>query len=161
MTSNGDKDDFPYYRQETDFTCGPACLRMVLERFGVRKTEKQLAGLLETTKKEGTLNKAFPVVAKKLKLNYVANGNSSIKELKEKLEECYSIIVCFYYKPERVYHYAVVKAISQKTISFWDPLTGPSKSCSVEEFKEVWRSHPKQDRQKRWFIALKKGKAAQ
>ncbi len=37
----------PYYKQETEYSCMAACLRMVLEHLGVVKTEKELRVLTD------------------------------------------------------------------------------------------------------------------
>jgi len=39
-----------YYKQETNYTCGAAAMRMALEFFGIKKTEKRIAKLLSTNK---------------------------------------------------------------------------------------------------------------
>jgi len=38
----------PYYPQEKDYSCVPACARMMLEHYGVRMQEKELRRILET-----------------------------------------------------------------------------------------------------------------
>ncbi|MBN2368173.1 C39 family peptidase, partial [Candidatus Woesearchaeota archaeon] len=38
----------PYHAQQTNYTCGTASMRMILEYFGIKKTEKQLARILHT-----------------------------------------------------------------------------------------------------------------
>jgi predicted double-glycine peptidase len=44
----------PFYRQETDYSCVPACLRIVLASLGVFKTERELRELCDCTVLEGT-----------------------------------------------------------------------------------------------------------
>ena len=44
----------PLYKQETDYSCVPACLRMVLASLGVFKTEQELRELCDCTVLEGT-----------------------------------------------------------------------------------------------------------
>jgi len=39
----------PFYHQEHEHTCGPACLRMVLELFGTTLTESELEARCGTT----------------------------------------------------------------------------------------------------------------
>ncbi len=38
----------PHFRQEFNYSCVPACVRMVLAYFGMRHTEQELRDLLET-----------------------------------------------------------------------------------------------------------------
>lgn len=44
----------PFHKQETDYTCVPACLRMVLASLGIFKTEQELRELCDCTSLEGT-----------------------------------------------------------------------------------------------------------
>lgn len=44
----------PFDKQETDYSCVPACLRMVLASLGVFKTEQELRELCDCTVLEGT-----------------------------------------------------------------------------------------------------------
>ena len=44
----------PFYKQETDYSCVPACLRIVLSSLGVFKTEQELRELCDCTVLEGT-----------------------------------------------------------------------------------------------------------
>ena len=46
-----------YPKQQKFNTCGPACLRMVLEAFGIVKSEKELVKVLKTNMLHGTLHK--------------------------------------------------------------------------------------------------------
>ena len=76
----------PCYRQGKEWNCGAAAMRMVLQALGFRKSEKELARLLGTSKKSGTRNKAFAELGEKLKLNYCVKRKSSLKELEKMLE---------------------------------------------------------------------------
>lgn len=44
----------PFYKQETDYSCVPACLRIVLASLGVFKSEQELRELCDCTVLEGT-----------------------------------------------------------------------------------------------------------
>ncbi|PIN94126.1 hypothetical protein COU56_03175, partial [Candidatus Pacearchaeota archaeon CG10_big_fil_rev_8_21_14_0_10_31_9] len=55
----------PYYEQETNYTCGPACMRMVLGSLGIKKSEKQITKLIGTNKIRGTNHRDFLSVVEK------------------------------------------------------------------------------------------------
>ena len=61
---------FPYYKQEREYSCGAAAMRMVLENLGIKKSENEIIKYLGTNKTKGTMNKDFPRLAEKFKLNY-------------------------------------------------------------------------------------------
>ncbi len=44
----------PLYQQSQTYTCGPACIRMALKKFGISKSESTLTSQLGTTKENGT-----------------------------------------------------------------------------------------------------------
>jgi predicted double-glycine peptidase len=146
---------FPYYKQETNYTCGAAAMRMVLEQCGIKKSEKQLAKELCTNKIRGTWPKNFSAVADKYKLNYHVKRNATLNELKKLQTEGYSIIIGFYYPPEKIDHYSVLKKITTSEIHFWDPYFGQNHKYSITHFMKVWKSDPKFDNEKRWFFAIK------
>lgn len=142
------------HKQETPYTCGGAAMKMVLDSLGIKKTEKQLTKLLKTNKIRGTWHRFFPQVAEKYKLNYIVERNSSINRLKTLLKKGYKIIVCYYYPPEKVDHYSVIKKIRSK-IYFYDPFFGKNHSYSLTYFNKIWKSDPKYDNEKNWFIAIR------
>jgi predicted double-glycine peptidase len=147
---------FCFFKQETNYTCGAAAMRMALHSCGISKNEKQVAKLLGTNKVRGTWHRYFSVVAEKFKLNYVTKRNSTISDLKKYLSEEYNLVVCYFYPPEKVDHYSVVKKIDKNNIYFWDPFFGEEHKYSLAYFKKVWKSDPKYDNEKAWFFAVKK-----
>lgn len=131
-------------------------MRMALAALGIMKTEKQVAKLLSTNKIRGTWHKRFPIVAEEFKLSHVSMRNAGIKELKRYQNKGFIIIVCYYYPPEKVDHYSVLKKIDSNYIHFYDPFFGPEHKYSISHFLKIWKSDPRYDNEKRWFFAVKK-----
>lgn len=144
----------PFYKQETKYTCGAAAMRMALEHVGINKSEKQLIRLLRTNKVIGTWSKAFPLLAEKYRLVYTVKRKSSIRDLKEYQKKGFAIIICYFYAPEKVGHFSVLKRIDKKFIYFLDPQFGPKHRYPLSYFKKIWKSS--YDKEKGWFFALKK-----
>jgi len=147
---------FPFHKQETKYTCGAAAMRMALEFCGIKKSEKQVAKLLNTNKVRGTWHKNFPSVAEKFKLNYTSMRHATINDLKEFQKKDYAVIICYLYPPEKVDHYSVLKKIDKRLIYFWDPFFGDMHKYLLSYFKKIWKSDPKYDNEKCWFFAIKK-----
>ncbi|MBI2172646.1 MAG: C39 family peptidase [Candidatus Aenigmarchaeota archaeon] len=145
-----------YHRQETKDTCGPACMRMVLGLLGIKKPEKSLARLLKTDNVHGTLNKNFPLVAKKYKLRYKSAGEASVKELRNLIKQGYVVIVCYFIRKEREYHYAVVRKIGARHIHLYDPWFGPGHSYTTRHFTKIWKGNRSLKEADRWLFAVKK-----
>ena len=148
---------FPFYKQETSWTCGAAAMRMVLEKIGIKKSEKQVIQILKTNKVRGTWHKDFPKVAEKYKLDYIVNRNASIQKLKKYQKEGYEIIICYSPTPKSD-HYAVLKKLTSKFIFFYDPWFGEEHKMELDHFLKKWKSDPKYEKEKQWFFAIKKNK---
>jgi ABC-type bacteriocin/lantibiotic exporter with double-glycine peptidase domain len=145
----------PYHKQQRFNTCGPAAMRMVLEHFGIKKSEQELVKVLKTNIFQGTLHKNLVKAAWLYDLRYYSFGNAAIKDLKDFQDKGYAIIVA-YRPPEDFYHYAVLKEIDDKYIHLYDPWYGPLTKYALEDFIQRWKSNPLFEKKKRWFIAMKK-----
>jgi len=131
-------------------------MRMVLENCGIKKTEKQVIKLLGTNKIRGTWTKSYPQLAEKYNLNYTVRRNSSLKEMKELMKQGYIILTSYYMPKEKVDHFIVVKEIDKDYIYFYDPFYGPDHKYKLSYFEKVWKTNPKYDNEKAWFITVKK-----
>lgn len=145
----------PYFKQETSYTCGAAALRMVLASIGINKTEKQVAKILGTNRVKGTLHDDFFKVAEHLKLKYIVERKSSVKDLKKLQDENYRIIVNYLLPVTKVGHYAVVREVGSKYIHLLDPFIGPDQIYPISNFIKNWKSGFEKD-YSRWFFAIKK-----
>lgn len=144
----------PYFKQETDYTCGVACMRMILASFGIRRSERVLAKIMGSSPRFGTLNRQFPLLAEKFRLSYFVGRDASLKEIDAYLKSGFCVVVNFFDVIEQVGHYAVVKSVSKKQICLIDPFHGPGFSLSINAFLKVWKNSYEQDT--RWFFAVKK-----
>lgn len=141
----------PFYYQQTDYTCGAACMRMLLAAKGIKKSETQLARQLKTSKRSGTWAHQFPQVAEKYRLTYIVVRKGTIKELKELSKGGYCILVCYFIKEEDTGHYALVKSITKTHITLFDPWYGPDQRFTLKKFTKIWKN----DEEKQWFFAIK------
>jgi len=145
----------PYYEQETNYTCGPACMRMVLASLGIKKSEKDITKLIGTNKIRGTNHGDFLSLVEKYKLRYSVNREATIDELKYYSKNHYKIIVCYFHPVEKVGHYAVVRKITSKKITLMDPVDGPNKTYSLSYFQKIWSSRKTYNKERSWFIAIR------
>ena len=143
-----------FHWQKRTWTCGPASLKIVLHKFKIRKTEEHLARVLETTPLDGTKNKAFLKAAKHYELRCVVKTNSSLNEISDLIDDGYKIIVAYFCPVNNCGHYAVVNKIGREYIHLLDPSLGPKTNYKKSYFLKLWYS--KYEKDKRWFIAIKK-----
>jgi ABC-type bacteriocin/lantibiotic exporter with double-glycine peptidase domain len=81
----------PIHKQETAYSCAPACLKWVLESFGLIKTEQELRELCDCTYDSillpgGTGPFKLKVAAQKLGFNHTAAANLTFDELNSELQ---------------------------------------------------------------------------
>ncbi|MCI0489217.1 MAG: cysteine peptidase family C39 domain-containing protein [Blastocatellia bacterium] len=117
----------PLYLQETEYSCAPASLKMMLESLGVIKTEEELRGLADCTL-SGT--DAFNLVEAARKSGFSGTRKYSLtfEELKEVLDEGLYPIVYLRTELSQVQvpqsHTVVVELLDQDGVHLVDPWRG-------------------------------------
>ena len=147
--------NFKFYKQETNWTCGPAVARMLFESVGIKKSEKEFIKPLKSNKIRGTYHENFPALAEEFKLDYVVNRNSSIDDLKFFLNNNYIVMVCYFIPEEKTDHYSIVKDIDSSFVYFYDPYYGENHKLSLKDFEKNWKFYTKYSKEKRWFFGVK------
>ena len=145
----------PYYEQETNYTCGPACIRMVLASLGIKKSENYITKLIGTNKIRGTNHRDFLSLVEKYKLRYSVQREATIDELRYFYKNHYKIIVCYFHPTEKMGHYAVVRKLTPTKITLMDPIDGPNKIYSLSYFKKIWSSRKTYNKERSWLIAIR------
>ena len=126
--------------------CGPASLKIVLDYYGVSKSEKELARLVGTTQRLGTDEKGLVRAAKRLGFKVIAKNNSSFDDIEKWLGRGVPPIVDWFTRGRSDYsdsevadgHYSVVFGIDSKYIYLQDPEIGGIRKIERDDFKRVW-----------------------
>ena len=131
--------DVPKYKQTTDYTCGPACLRVVLAFYGREVSEKEIAQQISTTH-HGTPPSKLLEGAWSYGLKGRWRKNSSINDLRRYVEEGTPVIVNWFSHDDG--HYSVVVGVDDKKVTLLDPEDGKLHSMPHEVFLRVWFDFP-------------------
>lgn len=124
------------YRQKPEL-CGPACLKMVLEYYGIEKSEKELADLTLYQPLKGVSAENLLKAAKGMGLNAFYKDLSEIKDLESHvLKKKIPVIVDWFSTNDG--HYSVVVDIDKENIYMQDPELGNLRTLDIETFKRVW-----------------------
>lgn len=126
--------------------CGPAVIKMVLEFYGIKKTETELAKIAGTNKKTGT---EVPQVGKTLKyfgLKTKTKTNAKYADLLAYLKRDIPVIIGWYSRGKKEDsddttadgHYSVVIGLDKKFIYLQDPEIGKMRKIKKEDFLIVW-----------------------
>ena len=145
--------NIPFYRQEKEWTCGAACVRMVCASLGVKKSEREFARLLRVQRKKGTLHKEIPMLLEKYHFQYVVGRKGVIADLRRLLKQRYRCMVGYWLIEHKCPHYAVVQKIGSTKVYLLDPWCGPHHSYSLKEFKKIWYDG---EGEEGWFVGIKK-----
>lgn len=143
----------PYFKQEKDYTCGPAVVRMILSASKIIKSENELVRRLKTTEKYGTRKKEIQRFFEKERYEAKSERKSTLRKIKFYLSKGYNVIVCYFYVRDKTGHYAIMRSMNEKKVILVDPWCGPKLKFSKKYFRKIW--HDTQGN-RGWFIAVKK-----
>lgn len=126
--------------------CGPAVLKMVLEFYGIKKSEKELAHLAGTTLEEGTNARQMQGVLRLFGLKTRIKNNSTFNDIKKYLDKDIPVIVDWFTRGRKDYpdsvvadgHYSIVVGLDKKFIYLQDPEIGKLRKIKREDFLRVW-----------------------
>src|SRR3989338_704751 len=126
------------YRQEFRWSCFATCVRIILEYYGVKKTEKEIRILLKTTPTYGTLWEFVETEIKKISFEFVWKKFWNLEDLKALLNQSIPVIVGTKGKNDADKHAVVLLDISDQNVSVADPDYGEVAKISLPEFLKMW-----------------------
>lgn len=126
--------------------CGPAVLKMVLEYYGIEKSEEELAKLAGTTQELGTDDKGLKQVLENFGLKTVIQNESSFEDIQEWLDKKVPVIVDWFTRGRADYddsqvpdgHYSVAVGLDDTHIHLQDPEIGGLRKIARDDFLKVW-----------------------
>ncbi len=126
--------------------CGPASLNMVLEYYGMEKTEEELADLCGTDSNLGTSDEGLKRAAESLGLKVEIKNNSTLDDIKQWLDKKVPVIVNWFTRGRIDYddsevpdgHLSVVVGLDDTYIYLQDPEIGSLRKISRDDFMKVW-----------------------
>lgn len=146
----------PYFKQESWYTCGPACLRMVLSFFGIARTEAEVMKECDTTEL-GTTTAKISTAAYKFDLKSSPLKNANLDDIKNDLRKGRPVIVLI--DPSYLYggisgfgHFIVIVGFSDEEIIYHDPDASEGKYLHInyEVFQNSWKAT------RCWMISMEK-----
>jgi ABC-type bacteriocin/lantibiotic exporter with double-glycine peptidase domain len=130
----------PFFRQETEYYCGPAIVQMIFAAHGISMTQRRIATLMKTNKKIGTRPSAMIALLTSQGFNVRAaeKQNSALLKKSLKAEE---IPIVLFIEPEMEWdHYAIVRKIKNGVVSLSDPDARTGRTNMIEkEFIRRWK----------------------
>ncbi len=129
-----------HFRQSKS-TCGPACLRMILQYYNIKASEKKLIKLTKCTKEKGTSAKNLIKAAHYFNIKGKIIDNATFSDINRHINRKIPVIVNWFSTDEG--HYSVVIGIDKKYIYLLDPELGKKPvKINLPKFKKVWFDFP-------------------
>lgn len=132
--------------RETPSMCGPASLKMVLEYYGVEKSEQDLALLCDSSPELGTSAEKIKSAAESLGFKVEIKNNSTFEDIQQWLGKKVPLIVDWFTRGGNGYtdsdiadgHYSVVVGLDKEYIYLQDPEIGRLRKMKKNDFMVVW-----------------------
>lgn len=126
--------------------CGAASLKIVLNYYGVEKSEEELSELCHTNKSMGTSEEQIKDAAKGLGFKVEIKNFCEYGNIENWLEKNVPVIVNWFSRGRTDYHedevadghYSVVTGIDEKYIYLQDPEIGKVRKITRDDFYRVW-----------------------
>lgn len=126
--------------------CGPASLKMVLDYYGVKKSEKELARLCGRNARLGINAAAVKKAANYCGFSVKVKNNASLSDIKEWLRKDVPVIVDWFTRGRSDYgdsevadgHYSIVVGLDKNNIYLQDPEIGGPRKIKRDDFMRVW-----------------------
>ena len=136
----------PFQETLNSDMCGPASLKIVLEYYGINKSEDELSQLCKFKKGLGVDDKGIKSATEKLGLKAVIKNNSSFKDIEKWLKKEVPVIVDWFTRGRTDYrdssvadgHYSVVMGLDDSFIYLQDPELGTMRKIKRDDFMRVW-----------------------
>lgn len=128
----------PYFKQERDYSCGPASLRMLLAFHAIVKTEEELRELAKTSF-SGTCNDVLAETASRFRM-CIVHSNFSLQGLFQCLSQNIPVLVNFINPTNEQGHFAVAVGYTETHVILNDPQNGKEYTIEHAEFERRWVS---------------------
>lgn len=131
------------YKQSDSSRCGPACIKMVLNYYGIDALENTIAKYAKCTYEKGCTNENIVVAIKKYGLWAKIYNNCELKDIDYWMKHHVPIIVDWFAGGSNVDdisngHSSVVVDIDREKVYLMDPSVGQVSSINRKEFEQVW-----------------------
>ncbi|MDP3997785.1 MAG: C39 family peptidase [Candidatus Andersenbacteria bacterium] len=126
--------------------CGPASLKMVLDYYGVAKSEEELARLCGRDPEIGIDDAAIRQTAETYGFTVTIQNEASFDDIQHWLDKKVPVIVNWFTRGRSDYgdsevpdgHYSVVVGLDDQKIYLQDPEIGKMRAITRADFLRVW-----------------------
>ncbi|PJB42522.1 MAG: hypothetical protein CO108_11495 [Deltaproteobacteria bacterium CG_4_9_14_3_um_filter_63_12] len=153
------------FRQRPGY-CGPASLKMVLDFYGVRVSEKRLVELSGCTRSAGVSADGLLMAAATFGFGGAIKDNCELRDLRHHVQKRNTPVIVDWFDFDGG-HYSVVIGIDRENVYLQDPGLGHRRALKLRTFKRLWFDFPgdfvqdKDDLIVRRMLVIRPGKELQ
>ena len=126
--------------------CGPASLKMVLNYYGIDKSEQDIVSLTKFIPGVGINSEDICSASESFGFKTVVKNESTLNDILEWLQKKVPVIVDWFTRGRSDYsdsevadgHYSVVVGIDEKHVYLQDPEIGGMRKIARKDFMKVW-----------------------
>ena len=126
--------------------CGPASLKIILNFYGLDKSEQELADLIGVVPGIGVDDKSIKRAAESLGFKVQIKNESTFDDVEEWLKKGVPVIIDWFTRGRCDYndsevadgHYSVVFGLDGEHIYLQDPEIGGERKINKDDFMKVW-----------------------
>src|SRR3989344_3821503 len=101
-------------QQEKDYDCGPTCLEMLLDFYGIPYDREQLDSLCEAQPARGTDNGKLVEAVRHYGAEPVVKENASLDDIIKTIKNGHPVLVNYFNCKSSVGHFGVVKGVDEE-----------------------------------------------
>jgi len=146
--------EYPFYRQSTDYTCGPTCLKMVFKKHAIKKGELTLARNARTEVQWGTQHSGMISTALKHGFFCFVRWNGKVADLREFVRKGYAVIIDWTEPRGKEGHYSLLIGFNKTHVIYHDPWWGKKETMRIRTFISHW--HEDGSKNHGWMMILGK-----
>lgn len=126
-----------YFKQEKDYTCGPACFRMVMSEHGLPDIEEEkLEEIMGTSDESGTYYDLMVEAGHKFDLSVIHGQKVTIDFIDKLAKSGWTVIVAYSLDAP---HYSIYSKHDKDKIYLIDPIMGEDRSFPYKDFEDyIW-----------------------
>lgn len=143
----------PYYEQETEFTCGPASLKMLLHYHGQYCSERRIRKHTKT-KSEGTNHEQLIDGSRLLGMHCFVKQNAETKHIKSFINRGFPVMINWQEPKTNDSHYSVIFGYYKNYFYLHDPYYPRRKVIHAKKLLPLWRDGG----QFKWLMVASKEK---
>jgi predicted double-glycine peptidase len=143
----------PKHKQGNDSLCGPACVRIVMEFYGLKASEKQIAKRCNHTYELGCTTEDMKKAAESYGFTAIIKNNATFNDIRSWLNKGVPVIVDWFTGSSGLKlsksevpngHSSIIVGIDKNEVTMYDTEIGDYRRLKKEDFMRVWFDYKKQ-----------------